>query len=566
MCPVRLLRGILWGLLLVVSQAYAQPDADATADTDASCAPFTGQRQSLAAARESRLETNLFDGLEGKRIRHIQFKTISVFDPDNPRDNKPLYLWLNKLHTNTRPGVVRAQLLFKEGERLLLRDIAESERLLRSRHYLTNAYILPLVVCDTQVDLMVVTQDAWALEPQFSVSRKSADTQTSYALEDGNFLGTGSNLRISYSQSELRNLVGYDISNPHLFNSQLSGRLYYADTSDGRNSIVQLERPFESLATPWAAGIYREDTVLTDSIRLRDQVINEYRHFTELSQVFIGRASVQRDHSQRWLLGFSREQSSYIATAETLGELPTDVTAEYPWVEYQLLENRYTVYKNVNQIQRPEDIGLGHQLRLRLGYGSRSWNNPDDVWRWNASYQYLLDVDELHIMALGLMSDGHYYKNLDGLNSQVNQSYLSYNYFIDEKNRWYFWLGYDQGHDLAQHQELTSGDITGLRGYPTDFQRGNQRYRFSIERRYFSDIHLFSILRLGAVAFFDTGKSWGLREYRQSPQLSNIGLGLRLSSSRVKIGTVAHLDIATPLTQKQGISEYQITFGASQQF
>lgn len=127
-------------------------------------------------------------------------------------------------------------------------------------------------------------------------------------------------------------------------------------------------------------------------------------------------------------------------------------------------------------------------------------------------------------------------------------------------------LRYDLGQDLAQYEELTLGDITGLRGYPTDFQRGDESYVFTLEHRYFSDLHIFNLMRLGAVAFIDVGKAWGIEEYGYSPLLSNFGVGLRLSSSKVRIGNVVHIDIATPMTARDGVDKYQLTIGAKQRF
>jgi len=558
--------GLMFSLWCCLVPVRAETDASVQ-DADASCTPFNGMREKIADAGDTRIKTTLFRGLEGKRIRQIGFKTISVFDPEDPRDSHQLYLWLNKLHINTRPSVIRAQLLFEEGGPLKVEEIEESERILRSRSYLTNAYIVPVTVCDDQVDLLVVTQDAWALEPQFSVSRESEDTKTGFAISDGNILGTGNSLTISYAESDKRNLVGYNLTNPHIFNSQISTRLYYADTTDGRNSMVKIEKPFHALATPWAAGMHVEELALTNDIRYRDEQINEYQHFSRFNQVYAGLASdVNSHYTQRWLVGFSQEEDEFAATAETTMGIPQDRNATYSWVEYQYLDNRFGVFKNVNQIQRAEDISLGKTLSLRLGYGPSDWDNPGEVLRYIASYTQMIDIQDLHLFELGFSVNGRQYAELDDVSSQVLSSTISYNYFHDEKNRWYFSVNYSQGNKLAQFEELTVGDITGLRGYPTDFQRGNRRYVFTAERRYFSDLHLFSLLRVGAVAFFDMGKAWGLPEYGESQLLSNVGIGLRLSSSRVKIGTVARLDIATPLVQRNGISEYQVTIGGATKF
>lgn len=548
--------------------AYGETVTETT-ETDATCESFSGTRIKVADAKETRVDSHAFDGLQGKRIRKVEFTSMSVFDKDDPDENNSLYLFLNKLHINTRPGVVRAQLLFEEGEQLEVKKIQESERILRARPYLTNAYIVPLTVCADQVDVMVVTQDAWALEPQFSVGKESEGTESGFAIADGNIFGTGNSLTIGYEQTNERNLIMYEFSNPHIFNSQIATKLYYADTSDGRDMLVDISHPFYSLETPWAAGFSTQDETLEEPIRHMDEEINSFRHQAMYNEVYFGLATdIQSTHTQRWLVGVSNEEDNFFATKDTLQNIPTDRKAVYPWIEYQYLENSYGVFKNVNQIQRPEDIALGQNLSFRLGFAGTQFDNPDDVIRYIGSYSYIIDFDSQHIFESAFKIDGRYHSDVEGIDSSVAGINLSYNYFQDEKRRWYMGFLYEAGQDLAQYEELTVGDVTGLRGYPSDYQRGNERYVFTVERRYFTDIHLFNILRMGAVMFLDVGKAWGIDQYGDSPLLSDVGFGLRFSSSKVRIGNVVHVDIAMPTSERdaQGVSEYQLTVGAAKKF
>jgi hypothetical protein len=560
-----------WGVLASLSvnaSAETEPD-DVVMETDASCVPFDASKGKTLAITDAhaRVETNVFDGMQGKRIRHIQYNTLSIFDKDDPRENNGLYLFLNKLHINTRPHVIHAQLLFGEGEVFDLSRVQESERILRKRPYLTNAYILPLNICDDQLDVLVVTQDAWALEPQISVSKESEGTQSGFAISDGNILGSGNSLTVGYEENAQRNLVNYDFRNPHIFNSQIAVKLYYADTSDGRDTIVDISHPFYSLQSPWAAGFYTQDVTQEQKIRHMDEQINVFQHQAMNNRVYFGLATDIRDnYTQRWLVGISNEEDNFYSTDETQQPVPQQRKAVYPWIEYQYLENRFGVFKNVNQIQRPEDIALGQNLTFRLGYGGTEFDNTDAVVRYIGTYTNIIEVDQHHILETGLTLDGRHYPDLDNINTTIVGFNVNYNYFQDEKRRWYVGLRYDTGQDLAQHEELTVGDITGLRGYPSDYQRGNERYVFTIERRYFSDLHIFNLMRVGTVMFFDMGKAWGIDEYGYSPLLSNVGVGLRLSSSKVRIGNVVHVDIATPTTAREGLDKYQLTIGAQQRF
>jgi hypothetical protein len=238
----------------------------------------------------------------------------------------------------------------------------------------------------------------------------------------------------------------------------------------------------------------------------------------------------------------------------------------YPWIEYQYAQNSFGVFKNLHQIQRPEDLDLGQIFTLRLGFSGTDFGNLDDVLRYKGHYVNIVDLADKHILEFELQLDGRQHLEANRLNPNLLTSSLSYHYLEDDKNRWYARLEYGVGEDLPEYKELTLGDITGLRGYPTDYLRGSSRALLTLERRYFSEVHLFNLLRLGGVVFFDAGKAWGLPHEPYAPLLSNVGIGLRLSSSKVKIGKIIHIDLAMPTSAHRGLSRYQLTLGAYQTF
>jgi hypothetical protein len=534
------------------------------------CTKFSRLRLDVALAKSSRVDNDLFDELKDKMIRNIEFKAIDVFDKENEKENNKLYLFFNRLHFTTRRNTVEPQLLFKTGDKVDLQDIQESERILRSRKYFTNAYILPESVCGNQVDLLVVTQDAWVLEPQFSFSHKSGDTQSGFGISDGNILGTGNAVSITYSENEQRNGVSYQFSNPYFFNKQISVSAEYEDTSDGRNSLIDVSRPFYALHTPWATGVHLEEISLIDQIRSRGEVVNEFRHQNFINEIFYGKATdINADFTQRWLIGFTNEEQKFYSTVDTVQGIPIDDQSTYPWVEYQYLESKFGIYKNINQIQRTEDIALGKNFSFRLGFGGRSLDNPDDVIRFKGKYSHVFDFSDLQILEYEMKIDGRQHLHISDLDPVILTTHISYNHFENEKNRWYARLDYDIGHDIPQYEELTVGGITGLRGYPVDFSRGKKRYVLTIERRHFSDVHIFNLLRVGGVVFFDMGKAWGLEDQpyaEPSRLLTDVGVGLRLSSTKVRVGNVVHIDVAMPTSAKNGISKYQLTIGAEAKF
>ncbi len=531
------------------------------------CTSFNVDPLDIAHKKTSRVDASPFEILEGKTIRNIRFQQMTIFDPNNPDENNKLYLLLNKLHVKTRTKVVASQLLFKIGDKVNHKRLEETARNLRTRRYLTNAYVLPEKVCGDSVDVVVITQDAWAIEPQVSFSHKSSDSQTGFAISDANVFGTGNSFKIGYNESELRSAVSYELSNPYFLNKQIAVRLVYQDTSDGRNSLVSVARPFYSLDSPWASGLQISDLSQIEEVRSRGEVINTFSHQAINNEIYYGKATdINHDFTQRWLVGFTHEEDTFSADIDTLQPIPQRDKAVYPWVEYQYLQNKYGVFKNVNQIQRPEDIAMGQTMSFRLGFAGTAFGNQDDVLRYKANYSNIIDFADRHLLEFELGLDGRQHLKFDELDPNIFTSSVAYHYLQDEKNRWFARVEFGAGESLPQYKQLTVGDITGLRGYPTDYLRGDRRYVVTLERRYFSDIHLFNLMRLGGVVFFDAGKAWGLPDEPKAPLLSNVGIGLRLSSTKVRIGNIIHVDVAMPTTAKDGLSKYQLTIGAYQKF
>src|SRR6266849_4814644 len=127
----------------------------------------------------------------GAVIGEIRIENRNIFDLEDPKENGVLYRAANFLHIQTRASVIRRQLLFKPGERVSVRLIEETERLMRSNRILYDISIAPVAYHDGAVDIEVRTRDTWTLEPGVSASRQGGTTRRGATLRDTNVLGTG---------------------------------------------------------------------------------------------------------------------------------------------------------------------------------------------------------------------------------------------------------------------------------------------------------------------------------------------------------------------------------------
>lgn len=491
-------------------------------------------------------------------ILSIRHKSIDVFDTDNPKENTWLYRQLNKIHISTRTSTALSQLLFNAGEKLDVELVAESERILRSREYLSDARIRVDEVCPGGVALLVVTRDVWTTEPETKLSREGGENEHGFGLKEGNLAGTGTILQIGYYKDSTRSQIDYGIHSPHIFNSRWVMDVHFAETSDGQEGLLNVERPFYSLGTPWSVGGTLSDNSRQEFIRYRDEDINEYKHEFDYRELYAGyNIWPKKKRVQRVSLGLSYDDHRFSESDSTLAGMPEDYRLNYPWIEYRLIEKIFGVYTNLNYMHQTEDVSLGADLRLRLGYAGANFDNNKDLFIYELDYSDLLGVGPHHLLTIDVNANGWYNPSGEGLQQSLWGAKLGYHYLMGSKHRWYSSVSYNKGHQLLQHNELTAGGVTGLRGYPLDYQRGDQSYILTLEKRYISDLHLFNLVRIGVVTYLDFGKAWG-RDYDYARQLADVGIGLRFSSSKARVGTLLHIDLAAPLVNKNEVDSYQL--------
>src|SRR6267142_5066854 len=84
------------------------------------------------SAQEVSTELPSFEELEaaGATVGEIRVVTRDIFDTEDPKENNLLFRLANALHIQTREGVIRRALLFKSGDRLSVRVLDETERVL----------------------------------------------------------------------------------------------------------------------------------------------------------------------------------------------------------------------------------------------------------------------------------------------------------------------------------------------------------------------------------------------------------------------------------------------------
>ena len=543
------------GLFMPSAFAQEQP-------TNLNNCPIEKSKQSSDKKLRRQLddETILVAAKPNAKIANITLEQLNVFNTEIEEENNALFRFANRAHIQTEPDVINNLLLFAAGDKYDARKLSESERLLRKESYLYDAEISATENCDGDVDVKVVTRDLWTLLPEISFSRSGGENKSSIGFRESNLFGWGKRLSFSRTTDSDRNGYLFVYDDPNIFSTRYRGRLEYADNSDGKRHLLELTYPFYAIDTPFSYGILSYSEQREESLYQRGEEFSEFDQTTDLNSVFIGHSkALSNNWTQRLTLGYVDQQDTFNAIDTTFAPLAENRSLSYPYVSGHWFEDNYIKVRNFDSIHRTEDLNLGWNVKVLLGYSDESLSNDDTraVYSFNFKKAHFSGDNTLWRFSTDI--DGYWNKEDKKLENFKATSQIQYylNTSIDQS--WYVKARVQYAKNLTADQQLTLGGETGLRGYPMDYQHGDRSFLFSLEKRYYWEYDLLQLFKVGAAGFVDVGRAWfnDQDNGENDHVLKNVGIGLRLAPSRANAGTMIHIDIAAPLDSYEDVDSVQ---------
>lgn len=497
-------------------------------------------------------------------IGSVNIDSRQIFDLSETGDGW-FYRWGNRLHILTRDAAIEAQLLFEEGEDYDADILEETERALRARRYLLDAWVQPYRVCGNRVDVAVVTRDLWTLQPEFGYSRSGGETETAVGITDNNFLGMGKEIELTRETGPDRDSTFVQYIDPNIFGSHWVGRLRFADNSDGDEQVIEASRPFYRFGTKWSYGfdVRRFDRV--EDIFFRGDEVNSFRQEASRLEAFGGVSlGVDENTDRRLLFGYRYEDQSFAVATEELpppDPFPSDRALSYPWIGFEVVDNTFIETMNLTRIQRIEDVRDGIEFQTRLGFSSTDLGGDENRVVLENRFSNAVVAYAGHLIDYNLTQRGWYNTTTDDVeNLEVEYGIRYFHGGVEENRAWFAELNVAAAENFTPDRQFYIGGTSGLRGYPFRYQRGDRRARLTLERRYYSDWHPWDLFRVGGVAFFDVGRAW-YSDRDNGPNggwLKDVGVGLRVSSDRFETGKILHVDLAFPLDGGDDIDDVQL--------
>lgn len=497
----------------------------------------------------------------GATIGEIRVVPQDIFDTSDPKEDKLLFRAANALHIQTRPSVIRRALLFKSGEPLSLRLIEETERLLRSNRYVYDVQLRPVAYQDGVVDIEVLTRDTWSLDPGVSIGRSGGANSSGIHLKEYNLLGTGTSVNFGHSRTVDRTSNEFQFSSDRIFGSWASIGLSHAANSDGRREAASIVRPFYALDARWSAGITAAKDTRVDAVYNAGKVVGQYRHRQQQTEAFAGWSpGLAEGWVQRYSVGVGYQNDAHAPEPGLTApaRLPSDEKLVAPFVRLALIEDRFERELNRNLVGRPEFFALGLAANVQLGWASTGLGSSRDALLYALTISRGFEPMPEHTLVASASLSGQY----AGSQVRRQRAGAQAQYYLPQTPRWLFYAALSA--DVLTRPDaadfLLLGGDNGLRGYPLRYQSGTRRALFTMEERFYTDLYLWRLFRVGGAAFFDAGRAWGGdNQNSDSPGwLSNAGVGLRIVSARAAFSNVLHVDIAFPSNANADVKKVQL--------
>lgn len=482
-----------------------------------------------------------------------------------------LHHWANALHINTHEYVILDRLSFTEGDIVTRKTLDEAQRILRAEPYLRDAKITiaepdPTANQPGTTNILVQTWDQWSLLPTVDFGRSGGKNKFAIGIKDDNILGSGVQSELEYQTDEDRSGYKLKVEAPITWVEHGNVAGAFTNNDDGTEAYLAFTKPFYTLADDYSYGFSYNRNDRINTFRQNGVDVSQYREKLNYNNIFWGvKLAEQGNTRQRLRFGITQDFHNFeIDGYLTRIPLPQDREYLYPWASWEFLQDEFIVMQNVHLINFNEDINLGWHHTGRIGIETHDNDGLGYHFWWNTDRGFSSEHQLLLLNAQAKLTQGT--QQPDYLSASARAEYF---YRFNPK-----WVAYTRLRTIFSHNRyfdlpLGLGDENGVRGYPNQFQLGDNQWILTAELRNYPNINLYQLAELGWVAFVDVGRASGgqLAKYNEvDGAIGAVGIGARIYSSRSSYGNVVHIDFSMPFSNSEHVDGWEWRFEVKRHF
>jgi hypothetical protein len=473
------------------------------------------------------------------RVRAVVLQRDAVFDSVEARFWP--YRVANTLHVETRPNVIRRELLLDIGDPYDSALVAESERNLRALGIFRDARVESRMT-DSGVVLLVRTADAWTTTFNVGAATSGDQSVIDLSLQEGNLLGTRTVAVVGYRNDVDRSSVTVGFDTPRAIDDRIGVGGSFVERSDGRAGTASLRLPFLSLSSRQGGSLLAsafQGRVL--QFRGSGVVDSLWRE----SALIRGDAAVAVSAGPR---GFLRVgivgqwlRDDMIALVDKPNIATTRTGAAGPYVAIR--RPRFIRVWNVERIGRVEDIDLGSFATVSLLAAPAAWGYDRNGIGGSATAGVGIPFPGGFMRIAGRASG---LETSEGTDSATVEGMMSFVGQRGEKHLFVMHGSTGMQHNVVPGREFDLGLGNGLRAFPAHAFTGDRYFITSAEYRYLVFPRLFGLVAVGAATYAGHAGAW----FSGGPERTGteVGMGLRLASIR-EAGSIWRLDVSRRLSR-----------------
>ncbi len=509
----------------------------------------------------------------------------SVFDPDST-EIAPLvwtYRLMNVLHVRTQESFVRREILLREGECFDPFLATESERLLESYTFLTNARVVARPDGTGGQRLTVSSQDEWSTQVDVGVTYDAGPNIEKIQVTEENFLGQGVLAEFTHRERLETRTQAVRVSTPRLF-GRTDASLEIGRDRPGNFFNQFVGYPFigeagrYSLRQGYSRGTryYSYGTAVDDVFS--QVVVPEFREVIEFSAA---RRFGGRGKSLIAGISASRDVTRFGAVSAATNDDLSDL-APYPhagpvslvrqleqrassriWLHLGARNLRFEEYFGIDGLRDRLLVGLGYRAAVSAGRGTGLFvpeeadGREEFFARANGAVTTSIGSSILHGEAyVESRRDG------DGWEDVIADAELValLRHRALSGQTLFLRATFAGGWHTSMPYQMSLGGREGMRFLPEDRYPGGRTARFVVEDRIVFPWPA-NTLDLGMTLFADVGRVWpGDAPFGiDSGWRKGVGAGVRIGFPR-RTRNAWRADLAFPLDGPERTPILRVTF------
>jgi len=498
-----------------------------------------------------------------KVISSIKIKQISPFAKSilDTLDftTNALEKQLSKLRFETKESIIKNNLTFKNGEFVKVQKLKDSERLLRSLNFITDALIVvePAATDTSLVSVLVITQDSYPYGGLLSLS----GTYPRFGLYSRNVLGYGLEIEHEINTKPTKNRsfgIYENLSWQNIYGSYFTLHAEVKDQHDAHYYSIGAQKDFFIPEIKYAGGfnIYRNYAMDTDPESFPQGYHDNYNY---LIQDYWGGKSIlinADNFFDRSSLTFNAQGlfSEYFELNDSMMQLPKYI----PNMSFfgSVSFSKRDFYKNqlIYNYGRTEDVPYGFLSTLSVGYNHNELKNRYFAGA-HLSLGKALIPNNGYLLISGDLQSFFYNKQPEDSRLKLKAQYISPLKKVG-MHRWRAFLSanYIKGyHNSYPNYIYVSERNDGIRAFNSNALWGTNKFVISSETILFSSREFLGF-KMAFFSFYDMAWIADSKKVFRNKPFYSLGGGFRIRNDYLVINTIQIQLAYFPRVPPQGVS------------